>query len=93
MNVNNLMRLIDEHCKATVAEYIKAATPKQDMISRRKAMDMFGRLVINDLLDRGLINRRKMGDGKTSTIYFSISEIRKAVAAQETYNFLNVNQL
>lgn len=75
----NLERIIQDTCKAAVAEMLDMVGASKDIISQREAYKMHGEGLIKLLVREGKINRRVTGE-RNSKILYSRKEIELAKA-------------
>lgn len=81
MTDESLMTALNDYADAMLARYVKMTSPVNDIISKRKAGEMFGRNYVEQLIkDKKISVHRQTEGGKC---YLSIAEI-KQIQAQES---------
>lgn len=81
MTDESLMAALNDYADAMLARYVKMTSPVNDIISKRKAGEMFGRYYVEQLIKEKKISVHRQSEG--GKCYLSIAEI-KQVQAQES---------
>lgn len=81
MTDDKLMAALNDYADSMLARYIKMTSPVNDVISKRKAGELFGRYYVDNLIKEKKISVHRQSEG--GKCYLSISEI-KQVQAQES---------
>lgn len=81
MTDESLMAALNDYAESMLARYIKMTSPVNDIISKRKAGEMFGRYYVDNLIKEKKISVHRQSEG--GKCYLSIAEI-KQVQAQES---------
>lgn len=77
----SLMAALNDYAESMLARYIKMTSPVNDIVSKRKAGEMFGRYYVEQLIKDKKISVHRQSEG--GKCYLSISEI-KQIQAQES---------
>lgn len=81
MTDESLMAALNDYAESMLARYIKMTSPVNDIVSKRKAGEMFGRYYVEQLVKEKKIHVHRQSEG--GKCYLSIAEI-KQVQAQES---------
>lgn len=81
MTDDKLIAALNDYADSMLARYIKMTSPVNDIISKRKAGEMFGRYYVDNLIKEKKISVHRQSEG--GKCYLSIAEI-KQVQAQES---------
>lgn len=81
MTDESLMAALNDYADSMLARYIKMTSPVNDIISKRKAGEMFGRYYVEQLIKEKKISVHRQSEG--GKCYLSIAEI-KQIQAQES---------
>lgn len=81
MTDESLMAALNDYAESMLARYIKMTSPVNDIISKRKAGEMFGRYYVDNLIKEKKISVHRQSEG--GKCYLSIAEI-KQIKAQES---------
>lgn len=81
MTDESLMAALNDYADSMLARYIKMTSPVNDIVSKRKAGEMFGRYYVEQLIKEKKISVHRQCEG--GKCYLSIAEI-KQVQAQES---------
>jgi hypothetical protein len=81
MTDDNLMAALNDYAESMLARYVKMTSPVNDIISKRKAGEMFGRYYVDNLIKEKKISVHRQSEG--GKCYLSIAEI-KQIQAQES---------
>lgn len=81
MTDDKLMAALNDYADSMLARYIKMTSPVNDIISKRKAGEMFGRYYVDSLIKEKKISVHRQSEG--GKCYLSIAEI-KQIQAQES---------
>ena len=81
MTDNELITALNDYADSMLARYIKMTSPVNDIISKRKAGEMFGRYYVEQLIKEKKISVHRQSEG--GKCYLSIAEI-KQIQAQES---------
>jgi hypothetical protein len=81
MTDDNFMAALNDYADSMLARYVKMTSPVNDIISKRKAGEMFGRYYVDNLIKEKKISVHRQSEG--GKCYLSIAEI-KQIQAQES---------
>lgn len=81
MTDESLMAALNDYADSMLARYVKMTSPANDIISKRKAGEMFGRYYVEQLIREKKISVHRQTEG--GKCYLSIAEIRQ-IKAQES---------
>lgn len=79
ITVNELIAVINQAAEMAVAKYVAQSDPRNDLISQRKAYNLYGAARVNQWKECGLIkNRGRVSGSSNSKILYSKSELQQA---------------
>lgn len=81
MTDDKLIAALNDYADSMLARYIKMTSPVNDIISKRKAYELFGRYYVEQLIKEKKISVHRQSEG--GKCYLSIAEI-KQIQAQES---------
>ena len=84
-----LKAMFEDAAKVAVAAYIREQTPAQDRISQNKAYKMFGEYRVKQWVSRGLVFPLRVGMTKSSTKFYSVTELRTLEAKEKALFAIN----
>lgn len=94
MTFDELSRLLTDYVQVGYAEAVRAYEPSRDLVRRAELLswlkfihadiDEFRRLE-----KRGDIRARRRGKADNSPLYYSVSEVKRAMALLRTYRTVN----
>ena len=89
LTLTELINIIRDGSEAGVANYIKSTSPKEDMISERKAFKAFGEANVKNWVKQSLVASKRNGSAKNSTKNYSYSELLIVARAERTMKLVN----
>ncbi|MBQ7689810.1 MAG: hypothetical protein IJT30_01260 [Muribaculaceae bacterium] len=84
INHNDLQALLTAAAEAGAARIAAMLSPEADLISQRKAYQLFGRGVVEAWIERGLIRPKRVGEAANSKRLYSRSEMHALATADDT---------
>lgn len=89
MELYELKNLCMEMSELGVANYVKTMAPKDDLLSQRKAYELFGESRVKRWIDRKVVVPVREGAAANSKKYFSRAELMAANQAEKLTFILN----
>lgn len=80
MTDESLMAALNDYADSMLARYIKMTSPVNDIVSKRKAGEMFGRYYVDNLIKEKKISVHRQSEG--GKCYLSIAEIKQIQAKE-----------
>lgn len=80
MTDESLMAALNDYADSMLARYVKMTSPVNDIISKRKAGEMFGRYYVEQLIKENKISVHRQNEG--GKCYLSAAEIKQIKAQQ-----------
>ena len=82
MTDNELIAALNDYAESVLARYIKATSPDNDIISKRKAYERYGRGYIDGLIADGRIEVHRQSSASNGKCYLSVADIERVKAEQ-----------
>ncbi|MCT4672710.1 MAG: hypothetical protein N4A37_05625 [Prolixibacteraceae bacterium] len=88
-----LQEMITDSVQLGITKYQATQKPKNDLLSRNKAYQMYGFKVINNLIDNHIIKTLRSGEFKNSKVLVSKAEIDTAIYSSKLLKIITINRL